>query len=114
MVQEGNSFRLELEGKQKRREKIEGKKETRRRSSEIGAMTVNAMTLSVVEKVTTFSAGDNRACSNRRSGENECGGVERARTRDGGSSKKGSLYYGSGSQKELLHLQRFWAHGLLL
>jgi len=103
-----------LEGKQKRRGKIEGKKETRRRSSETGAMTVNAMTLSVVEKVTTFSAGNNRACSDRRSGENKCNGVERAGTRDGGSSKKGSLHYGSGSWKELLHLQRFWAYGLLL
>ena len=96
MVQEGNSFRLELKGKQKRRGKVEGKKGTRRRSSKTGTIIVNAMTLSVVEKTTIFLVGNNKACSNRRSGENECGGIERTGTRDGGSSKKGSLYYGSG------------------
>jgi len=43
------------------------------------------MILSVAEKANTSSAGNNRAFSNGRSGKNECGGVERARTVDGGS-----------------------------
>ena len=114
MVQEGDSFRLELEGKQKGRGKIEGKKRTRRKSSRTGVITVNAMTLSVAEKATTSSAGNNRACSNGRSGENKCGDVERAGTKNGGSSKKGPLYYESELWKELLYLQRFWAYRLPL
>jgi len=43
------------------------------------------MTLSVAEEANTSSAGDNRAYSDGRSGEDECGSVERARIEDGGS-----------------------------
>ena len=74
-------------------------------------MTNNAMTISVAEKASTFPAGDNKACSNGRSRKDECNGSEGVRTRDGGSSKKRPLCYGSGSWKELLCLQGFWAHG---
>jgi len=65
----------------------------------------------MAEETTTFLAGNNRACSNGRSEENEYSGVERAGIDNGGSSKKESLCYGSGSWKELLCLQRFQAHG---
>ena len=55
------------------------------------------MTISMAEETTTFLAGNNRACSNGRSEENEYSGVERAGIDNGGSSKKESLCYGSGS-----------------
>jgi len=48
------------------------------------------MTLSVAEEIATSLAGDNRACSNERGGENKYGGSEKTRTRNGGS-KKGPL-----------------------
>ena len=54
-----------------------------------------AMTLSVAEKANAFSAGDNRACSDRRSRKNKCGSSEKIRTRDGDVSKKGPLCNGS-------------------
>ena len=65
---------------------------TRGRSSEIGAKTEFATILSIAKEANAFSAGDNRACSDRRGGENKCGGSEGIG--DGGSSKKGPLYYG--------------------
>ena len=40
------------------------------------------MTLSVAEEANAFSAGDNRAYSNERSGKNECSGSERTGTVD--------------------------------
>ena len=51
-------------------------------------MTNNAMTLSIVEEAATFSADDNRACSNGRGGENKCSGSEETRTENGGSKKR--------------------------
>ena len=36
-------------------------------------MTKPAMTISVAEEAAIASAGDNRACSDERSGENKCG-----------------------------------------
>ena len=48
------------------------------------------MTIGVAEEATIASVGDNRACSNGRSGENECSGGKRSRDRSrteyGGSS----------------------------
>jgi len=84
---------------------------TRRRSFEAGAKTNNAMTLSVTEEANAFSAGNNRACSNRRSRKNEYSSGKRVGTEDGGSSEKRPLYYGSGLRKELLCLWGFQAHG---
>ena len=46
-------------------------------------MTNNAMTISVAEKASIFSAGDNRACSDGRSQMNECGSGKRTRAEDG-------------------------------
>ena len=69
------------------------------------------MILSVAEEANTFSAGNNRTCSNRRSREKECSSSERIRTRDGGFSKKGLLYDGSGQREELLCIWRIWAYG---
>jgi len=51
---------------------------TGRRGSKTGAKTESAMTLGVAEKATIASAGDNRACSNRRGrkdGYNSCEGT---------------------------------------
>jgi len=62
------------------------------------------MTLSVAEEANISLAGNNRAYSNRRGREDKCGGSERIRTGDKGSSKKESLCYGSRSRKELLCL----------
>jgi len=49
-----------------------------------------AMTIGVAEEATIASAGNNRACSDRRSREDKCGGSEGNRTRGwtkhGGSS----------------------------
>jgi len=39
------------------------------------------MTFGVAEETTIVSAGDNRACSDGRSGENECGSGEGIRSR---------------------------------
>ena len=77
-------------------------------------MTEFAMTLSMAEEASAFSAGSVVACSDGRGGENKCSGSKRIEIRNGGSSKKGSLCYGSGSWKELLCLQGFWAYGLSL
>jgi len=64
-------------------------------SSETGAKTVIAMTISVAEEIRAFSVGDNRACSNGRGQKDECSGGEGTRTVDRGFSKKGPLCYGS-------------------
>ena len=66
MVQESNSTEQKLEGEQERRREDERKKGRRRRSSEAGAKTELAMTLSVVKEANVL-AGDNGACSNGRS-----------------------------------------------
>ena len=54
------------------------------------------MTISVAEEANASSAGDNRACSDRRSGENKCGSGERAggKTGYGGFSETEPLYNG--------------------
>ena len=49
-------------------------------------MTDYATTITVAEEATTSSAGDNRACSNGRGGENKCGGCKRTGARYGKSS----------------------------
>ena len=64
-------------------------------SSETGAKTVIAMTISVAEEIRAFSAGNNRACSNGRGRKDECSGGERTRIVDRDFSKKGPLCYGS-------------------
>ena len=59
-------------------------------------MTNIATTISVAEEANAPSAGNNRACSDGRSGENKCGSSERIGTRGQGSSKKGSFCNGGG------------------
>jgi len=51
----------------------------------------------VAEEANTPSAGDNRACSSGRSGEDKCSGSQRCRIGTGcrGSPKKGPLCDGS-------------------
>jgi len=49
-------------------------------------MTDYAMTISMAEEATISSAGDNRACSDGRCGENECSGCKRTGARYGNSS----------------------------
>jgi len=63
----------------------------------------------VAKEANASSAGDNRACSNGRSGEDEYSSGERAesRTEDGGFSEIGPLCNGSGQREELLCLQGF-------
>jgi len=101
---------LDRNWRESRREekRLRGKK-----GVEGGAETKLAMTLSVAKEANA-SAGDNRACSDRRDRENECGGRERTGAGDRGFSKTGSLCYGSRSREELLCLQRIRAHGPLL
>jgi len=43
------------------------------------------MTISVAEEAIAFSAGNNRACSNGRSGKDECGSSKRVGTESRGS-----------------------------
>ena len=71
-----------MEGKQERERKVKREEKTRRRSSEAGAKTDIAMTISVAEEANAPSAGDNRACSNGRCGKNKHGGSEGIRTGD--------------------------------
>ena len=54
------------------------------------------MIISMAKKATTFSVGDNKACSDRRDRMNECGNSEGTRIGNGNASKKGPLCYGSG------------------
>jgi len=64
------------------------------------------MTLGVAEEATIASAGDNRACSDGRSGENKCSGSKGTGDRTGcrGSSEKGSFCNGGRLRKKLLRL----------
>ena len=80
-----------------RRGEVEGTEGLYRRSSEIGAKTDIAMTISVAEGTNTSSAGDNRVCSSRRGRNDECSSGKGVRTGNGGFSKKELLCYGSGS-----------------
>ena len=52
-----------MKGEQKRRRKNEREKETRKRSSKVGAETEFTTTISVAEEANAPSAGNNRACS---------------------------------------------------
>ena len=111
MVQKGNGPRQELEEKQERKRKTEEKKGTNRESSYTGAVTDIAMTLSVAEEANASSAGNNRACSNRRGRINECSSSEGTGTRNRSASKKELLCNGSGQGEKLLYLQRIQTHG---
>ena len=77
-----------MEGEQERRRKVEEKEGTRGRSSETGAKTEFAMTLSVAEEANAFSTGNNRACSNGRGREDKCSGSKKVRTGNRGSKKE--------------------------
>ena len=78
-----------------RGEETKGEEGTERRNSKAEAKTDMAMTPSVVEEANTFSASDNKTCSNRRSKENKCGNSEKAGTVGGGGPQKRPLCYGS-------------------
>jgi len=73
------------------------KEGTGRGSSKTGAETDLATTISMAEEATASSAGNNQACSDGRSGKDECGGSKGTggRTECGGSSETGSLCNGS-------------------
>ena len=58
-----------MEGKQEGGGKVEKKGNRRAEAGE----TEPAMTIGVAEEAAIASAGDNQACSDGRSGENECG-----------------------------------------
>ena len=79
-------------------------------------MTNSVITPSMVKEATTFSAGDNRACSDGRCGEDKCGSSKRVggRAKYGGSSEMGPLFHRNRPGKELLCLWRLWAHSLPL
>ena len=74
------------------------REEERLRKRAKAGETEPATTISVAEEATIASAGNNRACSNGRSRENECSSGKRNRGRwkseCRGSTKKGSLCYG--------------------
>ena len=74
-------------------------------------MTKPATTFGVAEEAAIASAGDNRACSNRRDRKDECSGHEGYRARGWGFSKKGSLCDGGGLRTKLLCLWGIWAYG---
>jgi len=67
----------------------------------------------MVEKVrNTFSVGNNRAHSNGRNKENKCSnGVSVVEGRVGATQP---IHHRDRQRKELLCLQRIWAHGLTL
>jgi len=83
-----------LEGEQERGGKDERKEGRRRRSSKTGAKTKLAMILSVAKEA-NVSTGNNKACSDRRSGKDEYSSIEGSRTGYGSSLKKGPLCDGS-------------------
>jgi len=69
----------------------------------------------MVEDANTYSAGDNKACFNGRGGKNKCSSGKGIGIGTGnGSSQKRPLCNGGGQKKELLYLQRIWAHSLSL
>jgi len=105
---------LDRNWRESRRED-ERKKGSSSRSSEIGAKTKLATTLSVAKKA-NVSAGDNGAFSDGGSRKNKCSSSKRSGTRTGcrDSSKTGSLCNGGGSGEELLRLWRVRAYGLPL
>ena len=81
-------------------------------SKTTGAETDNATTISVAKETNTFSAGNNRACSDGGSREDECGdGMATAENRVGTMQL---ICHRGGQGEELLCLWRIWAHGLPL
>ena len=68
--------------------KTERVKGIERRSSKTKAKTNFAMTFSVAEEANTFSAGDNRACSNGRGRKDKYSGSKGTRIGDGSSKKR--------------------------
>ena len=66
-----------------------------RKSPKTRAMTVNAMTLSVVKEATTSSVGGNRACSDERYRKNKYSDGKTPTARDRVPLKK-SICYGYG------------------
>ena len=77
-----------MEGKQEGGGKVEEERSWRRKT---GTETDPAMTIGVAEEATIASAGDNRACSDGGSGEDECGGCQGTRAEYGDSSQTRSL-----------------------
>jgi len=100
-----------LEGEQEGEGKVEEKGSKRRKA---GTTTKPATTFGVAEEAAIASAGDNRACSNRRGRKNEYSGCEGTGAGCRGSSKTGSLCYGHRLWEELLCLRGIWAHSLIL
>jgi len=92
------------------------RKEERLRKKEVAGETEPTMTFGMAEEATIASAGNNRACSNRRSGENKCGGSKGTGDRIGykNSSEKGSFCNGNRQRKELLYMWGIRTHGPLL
>ena len=81
-------------------------------SKTTGVETDNATTISVAKETNAFSAGNNRACSNGESREDECGdGMATAENRVGTMQL---ICHGGRQGEELLCLWRIWAHGLPL
>ena len=73
-------------------------------------MTDIVTTFSVAEEANTFSAGDNRVCSNGESREVQCSNGEGTGIGSGNASKKRPLHDRSGQGEELLYLWVIWAH----
>ena len=71
---------------------------------------------SVAEEANAPSVGNNRACSNERSGENKYSSGKRTRGRTGNRDvpETRPLCNGGRPREELLYLWGFWAHGLPL
>ena len=69
MVQKSDGIRQELEREQKGRGEAEIEGGKRRKK---GTMTKSATTIDVAEEAVIASVGDNQACSDGRSEENEC------------------------------------------
>ena len=84
MVQESNGPRQKLERKQEGGGKIKRKERTGRNSK--AGETKPAMTLGIAEEANLASAGNNRACSDRRDREDKYSSGERIRARDRSSS----------------------------
>jgi len=89
------------------------REEERLKKKEVAGEIEPTTTFGVAEKTTIASAGNNRACSDGRSGENKCGGSKGTGDRTGyrNSSEKGSFCNGNRQRKELLYMWGIRAHG---
>ena len=63
----------------------------------------------MAKEANAFSAGDNRACSDGESRENECSNSTTIAENSVGTTQP--ICHGDRQKEELLHLWRFWAHG---